>query len=85
MENVDGADRLFCKHWQCETPQCAEEDQVTWPDGCNACPGSYILQKITTMSACVYMNLGHIIDSIVKTASSERETKTLMRCSFNAY
>ena len=43
MENVDGADRLFCKHWQCETPQCAEEDQVTWPDGCNACPGSYIL------------------------------------------
>nr|XP_022294653.1 uncharacterized protein LOC111104804 [Crassostrea virginica] len=39
MENVDGADRLFCKHWQCETPQCAEQDQVTWPDGCNACPG----------------------------------------------
>nr|XP_034335334.1 uncharacterized protein LOC105324693 [Crassostrea gigas] len=39
-EDVDGVDTMFCHHWECEVPECPEEEQVTWGDGCKACPGS---------------------------------------------
>ncbi|XP_062567758.1 uncharacterized protein LOC134230001 isoform X2 [Saccostrea cucullata] len=38
-ETVDNEELLYCKSWQCETPNtCTEEERLTASDGCQFCP-----------------------------------------------
>ncbi|XP_062567756.1 uncharacterized protein LOC134230000 [Saccostrea cucullata] len=38
-ETVDDEELLYCKSWQCETPDmCTEEERLTAGDGCQFCP-----------------------------------------------